>query len=254
MPTRTRRIVASTVAAITAVLGAASLLLFGLFLWTGAFGILNMRMTENALLSWDAGLCLLFFLQHSGMVRKSFRVRLYRVLPEDWFGVVYTIASAVALLLLVGLWQRSSTDLYAASGAARWLLGTVFLLSLAGFLWGIRSLGGFDAFGIQAFLSPIARDQRHPPKLTIAGPYRFIRHPFYCFGIVALWSAPVLSLDRLLFNALFTAWILLGATLEERDLLEEFGNEYKLYQRAVPMFIPRPAARRRRLAARAQGH
>ena len=71
-----------------------------------------------------------------------------------------------------------------------------------------------------------------------------VRHPFYFLGIVALWASPTLSLDRLLLNVLFTAWIVFGATLEERDLLAQFGEDYKLYQRAVPMFVPRrPASR-----------
>ncbi len=88
---------AYVVAAVAGVLGVACLLLFGLFLWTGAFGLVDMRMTEPAVLSWDAGLCLLFFLQHSGMVRRSFRAKLGKVLPEHSHGVVYTIASAVPI-------------------------------------------------------------------------------------------------------------------------------------------------------------
>lgn len=242
MATGTRRIIAYAVAAIASVLGLGSLSLFGLFLWTGSFGLVDMRMAEHAILSWDTGLCLVFFLQHSIMVRKSFRARLNRVLPEHCCGVVYTIASAAALLLLVGCWQRSNADIYVATGAERWLVRIVLLLSFAGVLWGIRSLGKFDAFGIQVSLSHVRGDERHPAKLTIEGPYRLVRHPFYCFAIVALWAAPVLSLDRLLLNSLFTAWIVLGASLEERDLLAEFGEDYRLYQRAVPMFVPRRAA------------
>lgn len=239
MVARTRRTVAYAVAVVAGILGAGSLLLFGLFLWTGAFGLVDMRMAEHAALGWDAGLCLLFFFQHSIMVRKSFRTRLKRIVPEYCHGVVYTIASGVALLLLVGCWQPSAVRIYALEGAGQWLMRVVLLLSLAGVLWGIRSLGEFDAFGIQAFLSHVREEQLQPPKLTIQGPYRLVRHPFYSFAIVALWVSPLLSLDRLVLNCLFTAWIVFGATLEERDLLAEFGADYRLYQRAVPMFIPR---------------
>lgn len=218
-------------AAIAGILGAGSLALFGLFLWTGAFGVIDLPMA----LAWDAALCLLFFLQHSGMVRRSFRARLNRFLPEYSHGAVYAVASGAALLLLVGLWQPSPVTLYTVQGAGRWLLGAVLLLSLAGVLWGIASLREFDAFGIQALLSR----QLRPSKLTIKGPYRLVRHPFYCCAIVALWAAPVLSLDRLLLNILFTAWIVFGATLEERDLRRAFGEDYQAYQRAVPMLFPR---------------
>ncbi len=51
MATGTRRIIAYAVAAITSLLGVGSLLLFGLFLWTGSFGLVDMRMAEHAILS-----------------------------------------------------------------------------------------------------------------------------------------------------------------------------------------------------------
>lgn len=242
---------AYAIAGIATVLGVASLSLFGVFLWTGSFDLVEMRMQERTALSWDAGLCLLFFLQHSVMVRKSFRARLHKVLPEHCHGIVYTIASAVALLLLAGAWQRSTIDIYALAGVPRWLLRAVLLLAFAGFAWGIKSLGEFDAFGVEAFLSHRRGQERGPARLTIEGPYRFVRHPFYFCAIVALWATPALSLDRLLLNVLFTAWIVLGATLEERDLLAEFGEQYRLYQRAVPMLVPRKAGWRKPVAKRA---
>jgi protein-S-isoprenylcysteine O-methyltransferase Ste14 len=223
------------VAAIAGLSGAGSLALFGLFLWTGAFGLVDLRLAPHRVLIFDAGLCFLFFVQHSVMVRHSFRARLGRIVPAYWHGVVYTVASAIALLLLVVYWQPSGVTLYALEGAARWPLRAVLLLSLAGVLWGIRSLGQVDAFGIEAFLRG---ERHHPARLTVEGPYRFVRHPFYGLAIVALWSAPVLSLDRLVLNVLFTAWIVFGAVLEERDLLAEFGEDYRRYRRSVPMLVP----------------
>ncbi len=227
------------VAVLTGVLGAGSLVLFGVFLLSGAFGLVKLGLGDRNALLLDAALSLVFFLQHSMMVRRSFRARLGRVLPDNTHGVVYTLASAVALLLLVGLWQRTTASIYAAAGATWVLIAAVLALCFAGVLWGIRSLREFDAFGIQAFLSRARPDEAPPPKLAIAGPYRFIRHPFYAFGIVAFWAAPELSLDRLLLNCAFTGWIVLGAVLEERDLVSVFGEEYRRYQRTVPMFLPR---------------
>jgi methanethiol S-methyltransferase len=250
MANQAGRLVAYAVAAAAGILGVGSLSLFGLFLWTGAFGLVDMRMAEHSRLTWDAGLCLLFFFQHSSMVRKSFRAWLSRSVPVYWHGVVYTIASGITLILLVGYWQSSTVNVYALEGAGRWLMRGVLLLSLAAVLWGIRSLEKFDAFGIQALLSHVRGEQLHPAELTIKGPYRLVRHPFYCFGIVALWASPTLSLDRLVLNSLFTVWIVFGATLEERDLLAEFGEAYRLYRHAVPMFVPRRLVPRGRDAAK----
>ncbi len=234
------------VAAAAGVLGVGSLLIFCMFLWTGASGIVEMRMGTGAALAWDAGLCVLFFVQHSLMVRRWFRARLSRVAPEKWHGAIYTIASAIALLLLAGLWQRAGAEIYAAAGVARELFRAVMLLALAGVVWGIASLGEFDAFGVEAVL---ANEPRRPARLTVKGPYRWVRHPFYALGIVAVWAGPALSLDRLLFNILFTGWIVLGAILEERDLIAAFGEDYRRYRREVPMFLPRKPKPKARSAA-----
>ena len=70
------------------------------------------------------------------------------------------------------------------------------------------------------------------------GPYRYIRHPRYAFLLVLFWSTSRLTSDRLLFDLLWTAWVIAAVHWEERDLLAAFGEPYRQYQRAVPMLVP----------------
>jgi protein-S-isoprenylcysteine O-methyltransferase Ste14 len=65
-----------------------------------------------------------------------------------------------------------------------------------------------------------------------------VRHPLYFFVLLMIWSYPTLTADRALFNVLWTVWIFTGSVLEERDLVAEFGDRYREYQRNVPMLIP----------------
>ncbi len=232
-------LLARVVATLAFILGAGSLVLFGAFLWMERLGSINLRLTNRSLLVWDASLCLFFFLQHSILLRRSVRDALKKVIPEYCQAVAYTLASATVLLALILLWQHSAVNLYALQGAGRLVLRVVLLLVVIGLVWGTRSLERFDVFGIDAYLAHIRCRQIPPARLTIQGPYGLVRHPFYALIIVALWARPVLSLDRLLLNILFTAWIVLGASLEERDLLAEFGEEYARYRQAVPKFVPR---------------
>jgi len=74
---------------------------------------------------------------------------------------------------------------------------------------------------------------------TVRGPYRWVRHPLYLFCLLMIWAYPHMTMDRVLFNVLFTVWIVVGTVLEERDLVVAFGDSYREYQRKVPMLLPR---------------
>jgi protein-S-isoprenylcysteine O-methyltransferase Ste14 len=74
--------------------------------------------------------------------------------------------------------------------------------------------------------------------LASKGPYRFVRHPIYFFILLMLWSYPDITLDRLLFNILFSNWMVLATFWEEKDLKDAFGEAYRDYQKRVPMLIP----------------
>ena len=229
---------AHALAAAATLAGGVSLLVFGRFLWAGGFDLVDLQLGRSATLWFDAALCLAFFAQHSGMIRRGFRARLRGVVPEHYYGVFYTLASGAALLVLSACWQRSDAGVVAVDGAARWVMRGLCLAALAGVVWALGSLSNFDAFGARALLSHAKGAPPDPVRLTVRGPYRWVRHPFYLFGLVAIWTCPALSLDRILFNALFTAWIAIGARLEERDLAAAFGDAYRAYQRQVPMLIP----------------
>jgi len=220
-------------------LGAGSLIAFLVFLLAGSPELLNLNFQGNEVLWWDTGLCFVFFFQHSGMVRKSFRQRLARSLPAEYEGAVYAIASGIALLVLMVLWQKSASPLMAPGGVFRWVFYIGYLLSFAGFFWGANALGVFDPYGLQPILGRLRGKKPRRMPFVVKGPYRWVRHPLYLFMILMIWSCPDLTADRLLFNGLWTIWIVIGSILEERDLVSEFGDLYREYQRKVPMLIPR---------------
>ncbi len=218
-------------------LGGGSLVVFTFFLFFGSFRLVDVGLRPGWSLLFDTGLSLLFFLQHSGMVRRKFRHWLAGVIPKDYFAAIYAIASGVALLAVVLLWQEGVLLTAAQPGILRWFFRALFCLAIAGFLWCGMSLKNFDPFGIGPLLGR-KRVEHEQVVLTISGPYRLVRHPLYLLSIVMIWSSPDLMSDRLLFNLLWTAWIVVGAFWEERDLVEEFGDSYREYRRRVPMLVP----------------
>jgi protein-S-isoprenylcysteine O-methyltransferase Ste14 len=220
------------------VIGGGSLLLFAVFLVFGPISIIRFDFTEHQTLLWDGLLSILFFIQHSGMVRPSFRTRLARIIPPHYHPSTYAIGSGIALGAVVLLWQSSQTVLYQAEGLLHLLARILSLLAVAGFVWGVRALTSFDTFGLIPIKVRLRGKQLRPPNFILRGPYLWIRHPLYFSTIVLIWSAPHVSSDRLLFNLLWTLWIVLGTYFEERDLVAEFGEKYCHYQKTVPMLFP----------------
>jgi hypothetical protein len=87
------------------VLGGGGMLAWLLFLLMGPLVPLNLELGIVGRLLLDTFLCLLFFIQHSIMVRRRFRLWLTRSVRADFHGTLYAAASGTCLLLLTGLWQ-----------------------------------------------------------------------------------------------------------------------------------------------------
>jgi len=96
-------------------------------------------------------------------------------------------------------------------------------------------------------LSALGRDitptvvVRREHTLVTTGPYRWVRHPLYTFGITAWFAVSVMAA-----NAFMAALIVVGAVglaartpKEEARLIERFGDEYREYARRTGRYLPR---------------
>lgn len=100
-------------------------------------------------------------------------------------------------------------------------------------LWMYRSL--------DTNVSPV-EEARENATLITTGPYRWIRHPLYTFGMIsmltltfmtAIWWIGVLALPLIAF------FILWRVPREEAKLIEVFGDAYRDYMRRTGRFIPK---------------
>lgn len=219
------------------VLGMGSLIMFTVFLFVGSFSLVNLGLEPGRALALDAGLSLLFFVQHSVMIRRGIRERLSSFVPDTYYSAFYSIVSSVALISLIVFWQKTSV-IASAEGASRLAIRALFFLSIAGFTWGTSALSSFDPYGIKKIKRHVRGKEERDMPLTIRGAYLWVRHPLYFFCLLMIWACPDLTWDRLLFNVMWSAWIVVGTMLEERDLVSEFGDRYREYRAKVPMIIP----------------
>ena len=72
---------------------------------------------------------------------------------------------------------------------------------------------------------------------VVSGIHRIIRHPWYLGGILIVWAQDM-SASTILINMVISVYFMIGAALEERKLVLEFGEGYREYQRTVSMLFP----------------
>jgi protein-S-isoprenylcysteine O-methyltransferase Ste14 len=73
--------------------------------------------------------------------------------------------------------------------------------------------------------------------LDTTGILGVVRHPWFAGGLLIIWARPI-DMAILVTNVVLSTYLVLGAVLEERKLVAEFGDEYREYQEKVSMFLP----------------
>jgi protein-S-isoprenylcysteine O-methyltransferase Ste14 len=106
---------------------------------------------------------------------------------------------------------------------------------------GIWQTGVWSFLGLQQFLEP---PKKGPKRLVVHGLYRWVRHPLYTAGLVLIWLTPVMTVNVLALDLGITIYLILGAFVEERKLLKEYGPAYEEYCRTTPMLIPQMPPRK----------
>jgi protein-S-isoprenylcysteine O-methyltransferase Ste14 len=187
----------------------------------------------------DAGLLALFAIQHSLMARPGFKRMWVRLIPPQAERSTYVLLSSIALLLLFWQWRPIGGVVWNIEQPAIRL--ALFGLCATGWLLVLSStflINHFDLFGLrQVFLFLIGREYT---QLKFRTPvfYRHVRHPLYLGWLFAFWSTPTMTVAHLVFAIATTAYILVAIQLEERDLVSAHGDEYRRYQKNVPMIVP----------------
>jgi protein-S-isoprenylcysteine O-methyltransferase Ste14 len=79
-------------------------------------------------------------------------------------------------------------------------------------------------------------------ELIRGGPYRFVRHPIYTGLLAAFVGSAVARAEWRGVVAIVIAWFALWRKLqlEERWMIEQFGDAYRRFRDEVPALIPNP--------------
>jgi protein-S-isoprenylcysteine O-methyltransferase Ste14 len=156
---------------------------------------------------------------------------LFETEREDRAFVV--LASLVFVLaLLVSVWEFVTVQGMVFRFSVLSVTGLVlFVVGVGIRLVGKRTLGKYYSYGLR--LLP-------DHKLVTGGIYRYVRHPISLAVLVYDPGIPLIfsSLYGFLITLALVPLILYRITIEERMLIQKFGDEYRNYMRRTKKIIP----------------
>lgn len=190
-------------------------------------------------LAIDSALILFWGLQHSIMARRSFKQRWTRVVPRHTERATYGLAAGITLMIVMLGWVPVEGTVWSVE--ADWARAVIIGIQVAGWLLLVAASFEIDHYETFGLKQPYyAMKGKQPPEIDFQAKriYRVIRHPIQTGIFIGMWAAPTMSASRLMFAALMTLYILVGLHFEERDLVRQFGDRYRQYQREVPRLLP----------------
>ena len=105
------------------------------------------------------------------------------------------------------------------------------ILGAAFAIWARSTLGG-------NWSATVTLKENH--SFVHRGPYQLVRHPIYAGGLLAMLGTALAYGEAGCFLAVILAFVgwWLKARMEEEFMTQQFGDDYRRYQKKVEQFIP----------------
>jgi len=196
----------------------------------------------NALLIMAFGAC------HSFLAQKFSQDMLLRVVPIQLLRPLFVLQSALWFVFIILMWQPFPQVIWTFPYLGRdWSIATSAFIVVP-IDMGISFLSPLlrNQFELLGFTQILMSDEElhhsaeisQNAELLTTGIYSVVRHPVYLAVLSSQLFALHMSMNRIVMVALFVLYLSFGVPIEERKLINIWGDEYVQYQsRFQPSFL-----------------
>ena len=215
-----------------------------LFLWSGALVFLVSLLSMPAMYLFRLGtpapesahagadaianvtLFTIFALHHSIMARTGAKRWITRIVPPDLERSLYVWIASLLFLAVCLMWQPLPGVIWQTRGPAI-MLYIVQIFGVALTIAGARVVGVWELAGVKQ------PDPSTEIEFKAEGPFALVRHPIYLGWVLMVFATPTMTTSRLLFAVVSTLYLIAAIPLEERLLVDTFGDKYRTYQQQM---------------------
>jgi len=176
----------------------------------------------------DVFLFTVFALHHSVFAREPVRRKVARVVPPALERSAYVWVASLLFCGVCALWQPVAGVVWSSTGVVRWALTGIQAAAIVLILRSAAMIDILELSGVRQLSSV-----ESPVVFKTSGPYGWMRHPIYAGWFLFVFCAPTMTMTRLVFAIISSAYLLIAIPFEERSLLATTGDAYRQYSRQV---------------------
>lgn len=176
-------------------------------------------------LAIDAALLALFTISYSLVSSQWFKAMWARIVPKPVERSTYVLLASAALILFFWNWQPIGGVVWdSKSNPLRLISGMTFVFGWMTVLITTFLINHFEIFGLRQVWMNLLRRTPEPSTPPTPGLTRYVRHHLHLGFLLALWSAPLITVTHLVLAVAATGYILRQFEFEEHDLVQSKGE------------------------------
>lgn len=168
----------------------------------------------------------IFALHHSIMARTGAKRWITKIVAPDLERSVYVWIASLLFIAVCLMWRTLPGIIWQTRGPGL-MLYVVQLFGVALTLAAARIVGVWELAGVKQ------PDLTKNVEFRADGPFAIVRHPIYLGWVLMVFATPVMTTTRLSFAVVSTLYLIAAIPLEERLLIENFGDKYRAYQQQM---------------------